>query len=358
MVHCAFVFYKTYRWILKMMSTARPNFGDYVIALGGQFIGWLGASLLLATIITHQDIMLVQNIDLPFYKDPNLTLKGLAGVLMSIGPIVAAPAMIRSGWLSKQPSLALAGVAFFIMWMAIASDVENVLYRGILIFMVGFLFFGMSNIVMDEKRDFDFGKLGSFAGFLELGAFIFTDVLIALKVGIEGIFQIVGWPLRALLRDDGLPPVPSVLSSKSLWKSRRFGGVFFSVAGIFGILGATIPSFESTGLLLFNIVGGLSALIVNYSWFHSGLQGTHWLSKLLIPGSVLATLGSAARAFTWGFALDQFGSRLNEMYICGMPLITKQEEADKAEKAEQIASVTKPSLTPNTNDQPHTATIV
>jgi hypothetical protein len=336
-----------------MMSIEKPTFGDYVLALGGQFVGWLGASLLLGTILFHQDITLIQHIDLPFYKDPNLTVKGLAGVLMSIGPIVAAPAMVRSGWLSKQPSLALAGVAFFVMWMAIASDVENILYRGILIFMVGFLFFGMSNIAMEQKREFDFAKLGSFAGFLELGAFILTDVLIALKVGTEGIFQIAGWPLRALLRDEGLPPVPAVLSSKSLWKSRRFGGLFFSIAGIFGILGATVSSFESTGLLLFNVIGGLSALIVNYSWFHSGLQGTHWLSKLLIPGSLLATLGSAARAYTWGFALDQFGSRLNEMYICGMPLITKQENADKAEKekTESIASVEKSSSAPASTEQ-------
>jgi hypothetical protein len=118
-------------------------------------------------------------------------------------------------------------------------------------------------------------------------------------------------------------------------------------------LGATVSSFESTGLLLFNVIGGLSALIVNYSWFHSGLQGTHWLSKLLIPGSLLATLGSAARAYTWGFALDQFGSRLNEMYICGMPLITKQENADKAEKEkmESIASVEKPTLSPAVGEQ-------
>jgi hypothetical protein len=325
-----------------MTISKKPHLGDYVVALGGQFIGWLGATLLLVGFIFQVDPTLLSDINLPFYKDPNLTLKGLAGVLMSVGPIVAAPAMMRSGWVSQQPSLVLAGLSFFVMWIAIASDVENVLYRGILIFMVGFLFFGMSNLAMENKRSFDLGRVTNLKSLAELFAFIVQDTLLAIQVGVEGVFQIAGWPLRALLREEGLPPLPAVLSTKSLWKSRRFGGIFFSVAGLFGILGASIPSFQDTGYLLFNVVGGVSALIVNYNWFFSGLQGTHWLSKLLIPGSILATFGSAARAFTWGFALDQFGSRLNEMYICGMPLITQDAQAKEEAKEMEDISTTEP----------------
>ncbi len=310
-----------------MMTTLiqKPSFGDYVIALGGQFVGWLGASILLATLLLNLDLTLIQNVHIPFYKEDHLTLKGTANILMSIGPIIGAPAMMRSGWHSKQPSLVLAGLSFFVMWMLIATDAENVLYRGILIFMVGFLFFGMSNLAMPKKREFALTQARSIAGFVQMIQFMAVDFLLGLKVGIEGLFRL-----------------PQVFSSQNVWQSRRFGGILFSVAGLFGILGATMPSFQETGYMLFNTIGGISGFIVNYSWFLTGIQGTHWLSKLLIPGSLLATAGSAMRAMTVGFALDQFGSRLNEMYICGMPLIAKQEEAERHNReAEGVVDVSR-----------------
>jgi hypothetical protein len=292
----------------------------YILTLGAPFIGFVGASMVLASTFM-----------------PSLFLFG--NKMMALGPWLTSPAMIRSAWVNKQPSWLAFGVSTAIIWPMIFADGEAVLPRGILIFMVGFLFMGLSNIVMKDElgqvnREFDWSclKAESPESIPKLFQFVLDDLLMTLNIGIQGILQILAWPINAFKGDFS---TPQVLSTDSLWRSRRFGGFFFTLAGLCGIVGSQVLAVQDTAYLLFNILGGLSSLIVNYSLFFTGVKGKHWLTKLLIPGTLLATVGAAARSMTWGFAMDQFGSRLNEMYMCGLPLIGDDEDSNI--KADPVA---------------------
>jgi hypothetical protein len=103
------------------------------------------------------------------------------------------------------------------------------------------------------------------------------------------------------------------------------GAFTFSLAGLCSIVANTIPEAHAIGNQLFDIVGGIGAIMMNYSLFNTGLKGKHWLEKLLLFGSVFATIGSSARSTTWGVACDQFGSRMNEMYYSGSDFIKEKE---------------------------------
>jgi len=299
---------------LSMQPKKSVPLMTYVLTLGAPLIGFVGASIVLGS----------------KYVASMSELFWTGNLLMALGPWLTSPAMIRSAWANKQPSWLVFGISTSIIWPFMFLDGEAVLPRAVLIFMVGFLFMGLSNIVIKDEagepnREFDWAMLKSPSNIPFLLGFIMSDLALTAKIGIEGTLQILAWPLNAMT---GKMSAPQVLSPNSLWRSRRLGGFFFTLAGFFGMFGATIPAFQDTGYMLFNTLGGLSSLIVNYSLFFTGMKGKHWLTKLLIPGTLLATVGAAARSMTWGFALDQFGSRLNEMYMCGLPLIAADESED------------------------------
>jgi hypothetical protein len=311
-----------------MMSSATPkqnNVMSYILALGGQFIGWVGAILSLISL-----------------KYPEL--QGVAVKLMSIGPILAAPAMTRSGWMNHQPSWVFTGLCFFVLWIIMFFKGTGLVYIAPLMFSVSFLLCGLSNIAMDEvpgqqNRVFDMKQAFTPAGFIKMLAFIVTDLAIMVRIGFTGTLQVVLWPVQALTalmnRQSNTGFVPDVLSPKNLWQSRRFGAFYFALCGLTGMAAVAIPSFTENGKSLMDTFGAISALTMNYSLFFSGIQAvqqgkSHWLYRLLLVGPVLATIGSSFRATQpWGFALDQFGSRLNEMYMCGLPLVQEEEGNDK-----------------------------
>jgi hypothetical protein len=262
-------------------------------------------------------------------------IASLGDLLMGLGPILTAPGLIRAGWNNHQPSWVLGAAAFIPCWTLYFSAQYLVatplavtslkgLAIGVLIFMVGFLFAGLSNDVAPDKRQFNL-KQWHPLGFI---GFVKDDILMTLKVAFQGFALLLLYPAQlivTLLQGKGLPPMPWVFSPDHLWASRRMGAFTFSLAGLCSIVANTVPEAHAIGNQLFNIVGGIGAIMMNYSLFNSGLKGRHWLEKLLLFGSVFATIGSAARSMPWGLAMDQFGSRMNEMYYSGSDLIKEKK---------------------------------
>jgi hypothetical protein len=306
----------------------KPSLITILMNIGGYGIGWLGAALVLLGLATQQE-----------------TLKGIGNTLMTTGPLMGAPALTRSAWVNNQPSWVLCGASFVVFWIILILKPNHFPTITALIFMVGFLFTGLSNMVHPNKPSFNLQPFTTTAlwsnptqllsTLAELGAFIVKDFALTVQVGLQGTMDTVLWPLMAvkhLVQGQGLPAAPSVFNPSSLWAGRRFGGFYFSLAGLLGMLSLVLPGFGAMGKQLFDTVGGLGAIIVNYSLFFSGLQGKHLLDKMLIPGSLLATIGSFARSQPWGFALDQFGSRLNEIYYTTLQFrLDEEASATEAE---------------------------
>jgi hypothetical protein len=280
-----------------------------LLTLTGPFIGWLGGLMVLGSIFVPGFAMIARSGDF----------------LMSVGPILTAPGLARAGWVQQQPSWVLGAVSFIPCWtLFFAMPSLKGLAIGILIFMVGFLFTGLSNDVAPDKRQF---KLSQWHPVGLLG-FIKDDILLTFKVAFQGFALLLLYPVQlivSLLQGKGLPAMPWVFSPNHLWASRRMGAFTFSLAGLCSIIANTIPEAHGIGNQLFDIVGGIGAVMMNYSLFNTGLKGKHWLEKLLLFGSVFATIGSSARSTTWGVALDQFGSRMNEMYYSGSDFIKEKE---------------------------------
>lgn len=280
-----------------------------IFALIGPFIGWIGALMVLGSIFV-----------------PSLAaISTTAKLLMAIGPVLTAPGLIRAGWVQQQPSWVIGAVAFIPCWtLFFAVPAKEDLAIGILIFMVGFLFAGLSNDVAPEKRQFNMNQWNPI-GFL---GFIKDDILLTFKIAFQGFALLLLYPAQlvvSLLQGKGLPAMPWVFSPNHLWASRRMGAFTFSLAGLCSIVANTVPEAHAIGTQLYNIVGGIGAIMMNYSLFNTGLKGKHWLEKLLLFGSVFATIGSSARSELWGKALDQFGSRMNEMYYSGSDFIKEKE---------------------------------
>lgn len=280
-----------------------------IFALIGPFIGWIGALMVLGSIFV-----------------PSLAaISRTAKLLMAIGPVLTAPGLIRAGWVQQQPSWVIGAVAFIPCWtLFFAVPAKEDLAIGILIFMVGFLFAGLSNDVAPEKRQFNMNQWNPI-GFL---GFIKDDILLTFKIAFQGFALLLLYPAQlvvSLLQGKGLPAMPWVFSPNHLWASRRMGAFTFSLAGLCSIVANTVPEAHAIGTQLYNIVGGIGAIMMNYSLFNTGLKGMHWLEKLLLFGSVFATIGSSARSELWGKALDQFGSRMNEMYYSGSDFIKEKE---------------------------------
>ena len=280
-----------------------------LFAIIGPFIGWVGALMVLGSIFV-----------------PGLAaISRTAKLLMAIGPVLTAPGLIRAGWVQQQPSWVIGAAAFIPCWtLFFAVPAKEDLAIGILIFMVGFLFAGLSNDVAPEKRQFNLSQWNP-VGFL---GFIKDDILLTFKIAFQGFALLLLYPAQlvvSLLQGKGLPAMPWVFSPDHLWASRRMGAFTFSLAGLCSIVANTVPEAHAIGTQLYNIVGGIGAIMMNYSLFNTGLKGKHWLEKLLLFGSVFATIGSSARSMPWGVALDQFGSRLNEMYYSGLDMIKEKE---------------------------------
>jgi hypothetical protein len=283
-------------------ATATPSvaLGPLALALLGPFIGWIGAALLLTSFIKPT----VQGV----------SLATVGNQLQCLGPMIGAPAFTLSAWKNKQPSWVLAGLAYAVCWFIMYFDGSNVLARASLIFMVGFAFSGLSNVVMPEATRRELALTP--ATLPQWIPFIVEDVRLTLRLGLQGSLAILQWPFNALKTKTW--SLPECLSPDNLWQSRRLAALYFSVAGGCGIAACLLPSFKETGLTLFNVVGGMSAFMLNYSLFFTGLKGTHWMDKLLLPASIFATIGSSMRSEQWGFAVDQFGSRLADMYFNGL----------------------------------------
>jgi len=280
-----------------------------IFALIGPFIGWIGALMVLGSIFV-----------------PGLAMIARSGdFLMSVGPMLTAPGLVRAGWSNHQPSWVIGAAAFIPCWtLYFAMPSLKGLAIGVLIFMVGFLFAGLSNDVAPEKRQFNLNQWNPI-GFL---GFIKDDILLTFKVAFQGFALLLLYPAQlvvSLLQGKGLPAMPWVFSPNHLWASRRMGAFTFSLAGLCSIVANTVPEAHAIGNQLFDIVGGIGAIMMNYSLFNTGLKGKHWLEKLLLFGSVFATIGSSARSTTWGVACDQFGSRMNEMYYSGSDFIKEKE---------------------------------
>jgi hypothetical protein len=280
-----------------------------LFALIGPFIGWIGALMVLGSIFV-----------------PGLAMIARSGdFLMSVGPMLTAPGLVRAGWSNHQPSWVIGAAAFIPCWtLYFAMPSLKGLAIGVLIFMVGFLFAGLSNDVALEKRQFNLNQWNPL-GFL---GFIKDDILLTFKIAFQGFALLLLYPAQlvvSLLQGKGLPAMPWVFSPNHLWASRRMGAFTFSLAGLCSIVANTIPEAHAIGNQLFDIVGGIGAIMMNYSLFNTGLKGKHWLEKLLLFGSVFATIGSSARSTTWGVACDQFGSRMNEMYYSGSDFIKEKE---------------------------------
>ncbi|MCS6267663.1 MAG: hypothetical protein H2174_08875 [Vampirovibrio sp.] len=280
-----------------------------IFALIGPFIGWIGALMVLGSIFV-----------------PGLAMIARSGdFLMSVGPMLTAPGLVRAGWSNHQPSWVIGAAAFIPCWtLYFAMPSLKGLAIGVLIFMVGFLFAGLSNDVAPEKRQFNLSQWNPL-GFL---GFIKDDILLTFKIAFQGFALLLLYPAQlvvSLLQGKGLPAMPWVFSPNHLWASRRMGAFTFSLAGLCSIVANTIPEAHAIGNQLFDIVGGIGAIMMNYSLFNTGLKGKHWLEKLLLFGSVFATIGSSARSTTWGVACDQFGSRMNEMYYSGSDFIKEKE---------------------------------
>jgi hypothetical protein len=280
-----------------------------IFALIGPFIGWIGALMVLGSIFV-----------------PGLAMIARSGdFLMSVGPMLTAPGLVRAGWSNHQPSWVIGAAAFIPCWtLYFAMPSLKGLAIGVLIFMVGFLFAGLSNDVAPEKRQFNLSQWNPI-GFL---GFIKDDILLTFKVAFQGFALLLLYPAQlvvSLLQGKGLPAMPWVFSPNHLWASRRMGAFTFSLAGLCSIVANTVPEAHTIGNQLFDIVGGIGAIMMNYSLFNTGLKGKHWLEKLLLFGSVFATIGSSARSTTWGVACDQFGSRMNEMYYSGSDFIKEKE---------------------------------
>jgi hypothetical protein len=328
-------------------SVKQPSVLDWILALGGQFIGWVGAILTLLAL-----------------KFPEL--KSLAAPMLAIGPILAAPAMTRSGWSNGQPSWVFTGLCFFTLWSLMAIRGEQPLYLiAPLMLSVSFLLAGLSNIAMDQvpgmkNRVFDMKQAFTPAGFIKMLAFIVGDMALLVKVGIQGTLQVLTWPLQLIQAitargSEKRSLVPEVFSTKNLWMSRRMGGFYFALCGLAGCAAVWVPGVENQGKILMDVFGSMSAIIMNYSLFFTGLNAiregnAHWLYRLLLVGPVLATMGSSFRATQpWGFGLDQFGSRLNEMYMCGLPLIDGDKNNTPDEDVQVVgpAPQTVPTSTPD-----------
>jgi hypothetical protein len=280
-----------------------------IFALIGPFIGWIGALMVLGSIFV-----------------PGLAMIARSGdFLMSVGPMLTAPGLVRAGWSNHQPSWVIGVAAFIPCWtLYFAMPSLKGLAIGVLIFMVGFLFAGLSNDVAPQKRQFNLNQWNPL-GFL---GFIKDDILLTFKIAFQGFGLLLLYPAQlvvSLLQGKGLPAMPWVFSPNHLWASRRMGAFTFSLAGLCSIVANTIPEAHSIGNQLFDIVGGIGAIMMNYSLFNTGLKGKHWLEKLLLFGSVFATIGSSARSTTWGVACDLFGSRMNEMYYSGSDFIKEKE---------------------------------
>ena len=129
-----------------------------IFALIGPFIGWIGALMVLGSIFV-----------------PGLAaISRTAKLLMAIGPVLTAPGLIRAGWVQQQPSWVIGAVAFIPCWtLFFAVPAKEDLAIGILIFMVGFLFAGLSNDVSPEKRQFNLSQWHP----LGLLGFIKDDIL-------------------------------------------------------------------------------------------------------------------------------------------------------------------------------------
>jgi hypothetical protein len=279
------------------------------LALTGPFIGWIGALMVLGALFV-----------------PSLSVIARSGeFLMSVGPMLTAPGLVRAGWNNHQPSWVLGAVSFIPCWSVyFAYPQFKGLAIGVLIFMVGFLFAGLSNDVSPQKRQFNLSQWNP----IGLLTFLVDDILLTLKVAAQGFALLLLYPLQlivSLVQGLGVPPMPWVFSPDHLWASRRMGAFTFSLAGLCSIVANTVPEVSGMANQLFNIVGGLGAIMMNYSLFNTGLRGKHWLEKLLLFGSVIATVGSAARSTAWGVALDQFGSRMNEMYYSGIDFVKEKE---------------------------------
>jgi hypothetical protein len=285
------------------------SFFKLFLALTGPFIGWVGALMVLASLFV-----------------PGLAIIARSGdFLMSVGPMLTAPGLVRAGWNNHQPSWVLGAVSFIPCWSVyFAFPQFKGLAIGVLIFMVGFLFAGLSNDVSPQKRQFNLAQWNP----MGLLTFLVEDILLTLKVAAQGFALLLLYPLQlivSLVQGLGIPPMPWVFSPDHLWASRRMGAFTFSAAGICSIVANTVPEVSVVANQLFNVVGGIGAIMMNYSLFNTGLRGKHWLEKLLLFGSVIATVGSAARSTAWGVALDQFGSRMNEMYYSGIDFVKEKE---------------------------------
>lgn len=300
-----------------------------IIALAGPFIGWLGAAMVLLSFVAPA---LASN---PYV---NATL---GNTLMCFGPMIGTPAFIVSGWKNKQPSWVLAGLAYAICWLFLAQNGQNYWAIGSLIFMVGFAFSGLSNLVMPEasRRELPL----TLANVPKLIPFIAEDVALTMQIAVKGTASIVAWPFRSLLSDQR--QLPTCLSPQELWQSRRLAAFYFSVAGLTCLSGCFFPSIKGQAMLAFNILGGLSSFLLNYSLFFTGLKGKHWMDKLLLPASLLATTGSSLRSMPWGFALDQFGSRLSDMYFNGLQFRV-DERTDETEAPAEDAPNNELAATP------------
>lgn len=288
-------------------STQKPSVFAYLVAFGGLSIGLIGAAMVLAAtwIPATQQV--------PHFLE-------LGQRLQSLGPLLGAPGLFRSGLTNQQPSWMLFAVASFLFWGIglLNPAAQTQLAWGVFILTVSFLFAGLSNVEHPDQP-----KLPLLEGLknpLRLLAFMGKDVALMVSVGLKNTLSLVLLPFTALqnvLAGNNVL-LPEALQPQNAWQGRRFGGFYFALAGLCAMIAALVPPLHDLFTMLFDKVGLIGGILVNYSLFFTGFTSPLWMDKVLMLSTVIATIGSGNRSQVWGVSMDQFGSRINELYFSSL----------------------------------------
>lgn len=266
--------------------------------------------------------------------------------LMSIAPLMTLPSFVRSAWVQHQPTWVFGGLACFGVWIEFLFSQESTMGKAILITMAGLAFSGLSNMVHPKRPHVVLSPLLSWYCWknpLFLVSFLCKTLVFMLndirQLFVFGYVVLAEWCrlpfniVQSLLVRRWLPTMAlKAFSPSNLWMSRRLGGVLFVLSGVLLLLHELIPLFDNhPTMLCFRGLNGLGAVVINYSLFFTGLFGKHWSDKFLLPGCILATIGSCFFDTTWGFALNQLGVRMNELYFVTLqfrpPVVDAREAA-------------------------------
>jgi hypothetical protein len=278
-----------------------------------------------------------------------LQLVAIGQALMSTAPLLTLPSFIRSAWVQHQPTWVLGGFVCFAVWVAFLLSQESILGKAVLITMAGLAFSGLSNLVHPKRPHVVLSPLASIYFWrhpvlvwrllVKIAVFVANDIkqllVFAYLVGAE-LCRLPFNIIQSLFARQLLPSLAlQTFHPNNLWMSRRLGGALFVLSGLLLLSHELFTWMQSDSVTLgFRTLNGIGACVINYSLFFTGLFGKHWSDKFLLPGCLLATVGSCFFDTTWGFALNQLGVRMNELYFVTLQfrpsLVQEQVDSKRA----------------------------